>query len=99
AARVETAGHGSIEDEPLSPAEVADEMLLMGLRLAEGVDLARLAGIGGVQPAAASIERLQRLGMLEWRGNGRLAATRAGRFVLNEIVRQLSASFAEAGQP
>jgi putative oxygen-independent coproporphyrinogen III oxidase len=99
AARVEQYGHGIVEDEALAPEEAADELLLMGLRLAEGVDLERLAGIGGVQPASASIARLERLGMLEWRGRRRLAATRAGRFVLNEIVRQLSASFAEAGRP
>jgi putative oxygen-independent coproporphyrinogen III oxidase len=99
AARVEENGQGIIEDEPLTPEQAADEMLLMGLRLAEGVDIERLAGIGGVQPASAAIERLERLGMLAWRGPGRLAATRAGRIVLNEVVRQLSASFTRAGQP
>ena len=42
AARVEQHGHGIIEETPLSAAEEADEMLLMGLRLGEGVDLDRL---------------------------------------------------------
>ncbi len=43
AERVERAGHGSTEEETLSPRTRAREMLLMGLRLAGGVDLARLA--------------------------------------------------------
>ena len=36
--RVEARGHGLIVDEPLTPDEQADEYLLMGLRLAEGID-------------------------------------------------------------
>ena len=41
--RVEADGHGTVESTPLSRAEQADEALLMGLRLTEGVDLGRLA--------------------------------------------------------
>ncbi len=39
AAKVEKEGHGFTEWTPLTPSEQADEMLLMGLRLTEGVDL------------------------------------------------------------
>ena len=42
AARVEEHGHGFTELTPLTHAEATDEMLLMGLRLAEGIDLERL---------------------------------------------------------
>jgi putative oxygen-independent coproporphyrinogen III oxidase len=42
---VETTGHGTVEVTPLSDAEQADEALLMGLRLAEGLDLDRLAAV------------------------------------------------------
>ena len=77
----------------LSRADTADELLLMGLRLNEGIDIDRLAHIGGVRPSAVAIERLEDLGMIERLGNSRIRATRRGRFVLNEIVRQISASF------
>ncbi len=93
AAAVEAQGHGLIEDEALTHAAAADELLLMGLRLGEGIDLERLARIGGVRPSATAIARLEDLRMIERVGNSRIRATRRGRFVLNEIVRQISASF------
>jgi len=40
-ARVERDGHGLIADDALTREELADEFLLMGLRLAEGIDPAR----------------------------------------------------------
>ena len=36
-AKVEASGHGLVTDEVLTLEEAADEMLLMGLRLREGV--------------------------------------------------------------
>ena len=83
---------------PLSRAEQADEMLLMGLRLAEGLDLARLARIGHVRPGQAAIDQLVGLGLLEALADGRrIRATGSGRFVLNELVVRLSAAFEAAG--
>src|SRR5690606_37693200 len=93
AASVEQRGHGIIEETTLARGEEADEMLLMGLRLAEGIDLRRLEALGGVRPSRAAIERLEKLALIEHHARGRLVATRAGRFVLNELVLQLSASF------
>jgi oxygen-independent coproporphyrinogen-3 oxidase len=90
---VEKHGHGIVEDTVLTHAEEADEMLLMGLRLAEGIDLRRLEALGGVRPSRTVIERLEKLALLEHPEADRLVATRAGRFVLNELVLQLSASF------
>ena len=43
--RVEANGHGLVTDETLTRSEQADEFLLMGLRLAEGIDPAALRGI------------------------------------------------------
>ncbi len=40
-------GHGVIVDEVLTREERADEYLLMGLRLAEGIDPKRYAAISG----------------------------------------------------
>ena len=45
--RVEAAGHGVITDDMLTREEMADEFLLMGLRLAEGIDPARYAALAG----------------------------------------------------
>ena len=45
--RVEAKGHGLIVDEKLQPNEVADEFLLMGLRLAEGIEPARFTQLAG----------------------------------------------------
>ena len=39
--RVERDGHGTVEETPLANDDKAREMLLMGLRLTEGIDLAR----------------------------------------------------------
>ncbi len=91
--RVNERGSGAIDTEPLTRASQADEMLLMGLRLAEGLDLARLERVGGTRPSHAAIAKLVDLDMLEVVDAGtRLRTTRAGRFVTNEIVRQLSLS-------
>jgi oxygen-independent coproporphyrinogen-3 oxidase len=98
--QVERDGHGRVEAVPLTAAEATDEMLLMGLRLTEGVDLDRVVGQGGVRPAPAAIAELAELGLIEAVpgpvGAWRLCATDKGRFVLNEIVLRLSISTARA---
>jgi putative oxygen-independent coproporphyrinogen III oxidase len=48
AERVEQHGHGTNEETPLQPVERAREMLLMGLRLAEGIDGQRFLARTGV---------------------------------------------------
>jgi oxygen-independent coproporphyrinogen-3 oxidase len=53
AERVEAAGHGSGEDVPVTPPERAREMLLMGLRLSEGISAARFEARTGIALAAA----------------------------------------------
>jgi len=99
AERVETLGHGALEMTPLSPAEQADEALLMGLRLGEGLDLDHLAAVGGLVPAPGTIDELMGLGLLEWCGPRRLRAARHGRFVLNEIVLRLASALEPALVP
>ena len=86
--RVEARGHGLDEQTPLDDADLAQEILLMGLRLAEGVTIARYEAAGGKLPA----ERLRWLaedGLVE-RTNGRLRTTAAGRLLLNAIVAELA---------
>jgi oxygen-independent coproporphyrinogen-3 oxidase len=91
-ARVEADGHGIIESTPLTIPEQADEALLMGLRLSEGVDLDRLAAIGGMRPGTPAVDRLLGLGLIERIGASRLRATPRGRIVLNEVVLRLASA-------
>ena len=74
AACVETQGSGIVERTELTRAEQADEMLLMGLRLTEGVDLGELAALGGVQPDARAVAELHSLGLVELAGSSGRAA-------------------------
>ena len=90
--RVEAQEHGMLESTPLSKTEETDEALLMGLRLAEGLDLDDLEDIGGLRPGERAVDELARLGLIERQGASRLRATPAGRFVLNEIVLRLSSA-------
>ena len=56
-AEVEAHGHAITSDEALTPDDAAEEYLLMGLRLAEGIDLDRLASIGGRMLDETRLER------------------------------------------
>jgi coproporphyrinogen III oxidase-like Fe-S oxidoreductase len=93
-ALVSNAGHGRVEDEALTPAECADEALLMGLRLTEGLDLDRLASLAGTRPSDARIGELAGIGMLERLGETRIRATAQGRMVLNRVVLELAKGMA-----
>jgi putative oxygen-independent coproporphyrinogen III oxidase len=88
--QVETTGRGFASEETLSAAESADEYLLMGLRLSEGIDLKRLAAINGNALDEVRIRTLESEGLLA-RHETRLAATRKGRLVLNRLILELAA--------
>jgi len=88
--RVEGSGHGVIEDETLTRVEQADEYLLMGLRLAEGIDPARYAAFAGRPLDPARIAALGAEGFVETL-DGRLRVTRAGLPVLDAVVADLAA--------
>ena len=96
AALVEAQGHGLAEMAPLGRAEEADEALLMGLRLREGIDLDRLAALTGFAPGACAVAELAALGLVERRAGNRLAATAAGRVVLDQVVLRLASALAPA---
>ena len=89
-AEVEAQGHGLASDETLSAEETADEYLLMGLRLSEGIDLARLAVIDGRALDEERLSALAREGLIRCNGK-RLAATPKGRLVLNRLILELAA--------
>jgi putative oxygen-independent coproporphyrinogen III oxidase len=89
--RVEANGHGIVTDETLTRTEQADEYLLMGLRLAEGIDPQRYAAFSGHPLDEARIAALGAEGMVERTGDGRLRVTRAGFPVLDAVVADLAA--------
>jgi oxygen-independent coproporphyrinogen-3 oxidase len=93
---VEAHGHGLTEMTALASGEEADEALLMGLRLTEGVRLDRLAMLAGLSSGVAEVERLVGLGLMHRPAPNRIAATAAGRMVLNELVARLAATFEPA---
>jgi oxygen-independent coproporphyrinogen-3 oxidase len=62
---VERNDFGWIESTPLTPAQEADEMLLMGLRLAEGIDLDRLAALADARPSDSTVAELEHDGLIE----------------------------------
>jgi oxygen-independent coproporphyrinogen-3 oxidase len=94
--RVEAAGHGIAETAPLSFEEAADEALIMGMRLGEGIDLDRLAAISGYTPAAHAIDRLVGDGLVELCGTSRIRPTAAGRLLVNRIVLHLASALEPA---
>ncbi|MBC8021331.1 MAG: coproporphyrinogen III oxidase [Methyloceanibacter sp.] len=89
-AEVEASGHGLEADEVLSAEQAADEYLLMGLRLSEGIDLERLAAIDGRVLAEDRVGALARDGLIARHGT-RLAATPKGRLVLDRLIVELAA--------
>jgi len=87
-ARVERDGQAVVEDQPVPPAEQATEYLLMGLRLAEGIDVERYETLSGRSLDPVKLAGLQGLGLITVTRH-RLAATPRGRHVLNGIIREL----------
>jgi oxygen-independent coproporphyrinogen-3 oxidase len=87
---VEAKGHGVTGGETLTRSEEADEFLLMGLRLAEGIDLARYEQFSGRGLSSARLSVLQEEGLVAALGNSRLRATPAGMIVLDAVVADLA---------
>ena len=87
---VEAKGHGVTGGEILTRSEEADEFLLMGLRLAEGIDLARYEQLSGKGFSPARLSVLQEEGLVAPIGNSRLRATPSGMIVLDAVVADLA---------
>jgi len=86
---VMTYGHGVIEDAAVAKADQANEYLLMGLRISEGIDLPRYEAFAGSSIDARKIASLESMGLVSLE-NSRLRATPAGRRVLNTLIRELA---------
>jgi len=89
--RVEANGHGLITDDVLNCEERADEFLLMGLRLTEGIDPTRYAALSGRALDERRIAVLRDEGAITVDGDGRLRVTQTGFPVLDAVVADLAA--------
>jgi len=86
--RVKSTGNGITTTEILTPESRAQEYLLMGLRITEGINLGRYEQMCGrpVNPKAAA--QYIAAGLLQRNGE-HLAATQAGRLVLDSLSHEL----------
>jgi oxygen-independent coproporphyrinogen-3 oxidase len=87
---VEAKGHGVTGGETLTRSEETDEFLLMGLRLTEGIDLARYEELAGRPFSTPRLSILRDEGLIEQLGNSRLRATPTGMIVLDAVVADLA---------
>jgi putative oxygen-independent coproporphyrinogen III oxidase len=85
-------GHGIVEEAPLSAVEAADEALVMGLRLAEGIDPEAIAERFGLSAVVDEdrVEKLVRSGHLQREGS-RIRLTARGRLLLDYILGEVAA--------
>lgn len=87
-------GNGLSVERPLAAATQATEAMLMGLRLAEGLDLGALAIRTGIRQSelidASAVHRLDQLGLVKAQGDC-LTVTPAGMPVLDAILAQVVA--------
>ena len=86
--RVQSEGAGVIEETSLSGEESAEEYLLMGLRLSEGIDLARHERLAGKALSKEALAFLAGEGLIAVEDRC-LKATAAGRRVLNALIAEL----------
>jgi len=87
---VERNGHGMVSEDVLQPRDRAIEALVMGLRLREGVDIARIAQRSGIPEPVdrAAIGRLCTLGLVDFTPP-RLCVTDRGFGVLDSILTEI----------
>jgi len=86
--QVSREGHGLAERVAIPDGDAAREHLLMALRLAEGLDLSAYELRWGVRPPMEKCAPLIAQGLLRLEGDV-LAATPAGRLVLNAVIGEI----------
>jgi len=89
--RVESLGHGLTTDDLLTREEIADELLLMGLRLTEGIDPRRYERVAGRSLDPRRLAALHQEGAVEVTAEGHLRVTAAAFPVLDAVVADLAA--------
>jgi len=86
-------GHGIVEEMPLLAREAADEALVMGLRLRDGIDAGAIATRFGLSSIVdwSRVDRLVASGHLTREGT-HLATTAPGRLLLDHILGDIAAA-------
>jgi len=87
---VERRGNGESVRDALSPREQVEELVMMGLRVNDGVAQNRIEALDRNTLNTSNIKYLEGLGLITTL-DGRLRVTPAGRPVLNGVLRQLLA--------
>ncbi len=77
---------GSID--PLNGGDQADEYLMMGLRVTDGIDARRYKAMSHKDLSADALSRLEEIGMIAQDGS-QVRATMKGRLVLNAVIKEL----------
>ncbi|AXT27716.1 coproporphyrinogen III oxidase [Ruegeria sp. AD91A] len=81
-------GNGEKDRSVLSLEDQANEHLMMGMRVTEGLDIDRWQALSGRSLPSEIMDHLTDINMVQ-RRNGRLIATSDGRAVLNAVIREL----------
>jgi len=81
-------GNGESRRAALSAHEQADEYLMMGLRVCDGIDAHRYRAISGWDLPGGTLDELEEIGMIEREGS-RISTTARGRMLLNAVVKEL----------
>ncbi len=89
--KVSNIGHGIVVNDRLTSEEEADEFLLMGLRLSEGIDPKKFEQFSSRPLDKNKINDLLGYGYIEYLDNGNLRVTNSGFSVLDAVVADLAA--------
>ena len=82
------AGKGEKLRDALSKTDQANEYLLMGLRITDGIDKIRLENLAGTKLDKSALTHLTDLNLIEENGT-HLRATPKGRLLLNSVIAEL----------
>lgn len=86
---VRAQGHGIVSDTVVPPVDQASEYLLMGMRIAEGVDMDRYAALAGREIDSSKLAGMKSMGLIRRNGQ-QLMATADGRKLLNAVIAELA---------
>jgi oxygen-independent coproporphyrinogen-3 oxidase len=81
-------GSGDKSVDALAPQDQANEYLMMGLRIREGIDRTRFEGLAGQEIRSETLSHLEEIGMIE-PPEARIKVTDQGRMVLNSVISEL----------
>jgi oxygen-independent coproporphyrinogen-3 oxidase len=78
-----------VSDSVVPPVDQASEYLLMGMRIAEGIDMDRYAALAGRELDSSKLAGMKSIGLIKRNGQ-QLMATADGRKLLNAVIAELA---------